>query len=445
MNSAAPNAVSLSSRPTRVRWQMMAMLTLITALTYLDRLNLGIAGHYIQSQYGLSTERMGTILSAFIWGYALFQIPGGWAGDRFGPRSVLTFAIVWWSVFTATTALAPDLPLARWFGLAGSFIVVRFLIGIGEAATLPNANKIVSFWMGDRSRGVGNSMFLMGLGLGGTVTPLFIAWMMERWGWRSSFYACAVIGIVVALGWGVYATSRPEEHPRVNSAELQLIRAHSDRPEIGAKPSGPSAGQVPWRKLLSSPSAWSLILSYFCEGYPNYIFYTWFYMYLVQVRGLTVLQGGFWGALPFLASMILAPIGGWFSDRAVLRWGKRRGRQCAVWVGMILAGILLTAGAHTQNNTAAILMLAGAMGFNIFATVTWWATSIDLAPNFSGSLSATMNTCGNIGGALSPIVTAYIATHFGWTAALDFAAVISFVAAILWLGVKADQNLETSS
>ncbi|HET7841613.1 MAG TPA: MFS transporter, partial [Terriglobia bacterium] len=322
---------------------------------------------------------------------------------------------------------------------------VRFLIGIGEAATLPNANKIVSFWMGDRARGVGNSMFLMGLGLGGAVTPLFIAWMMERWGWRSSFYACGAIGILVALAWHSYATSRPEEHPRVNAAELQLIRAHSERPGSGSKQTGPNRAPVPWRKLLSSPSAWALMLSYFCEGYPNYIFYTWFYIYLVQVRGLTVIQGGFWGAAPFLASTILAPLGGWFSDHAVLRWGKRRGRQCAVWLGMILAGIMLTTGAHTRDNTTAILLLAGAMGFNIFATATWWATSIDLAPNFSGSLSAMMNTCGNIGGALSPIMTAYIATHFGWTVALDFAAVITFFAAVMWLGVKADINIESSA
>ena len=169
-------------RPTRVRWHVMGLLSLITALTYLDRLNLGIAGHYIESEFSFSTQTMGWILSSFILGYALFQVPGGWAGDRYGPRRVLTFAIVWWSVFTAATAIAPRLPLVNWVGLAGSFIAVRFLIGAGEAATFPNANKIVASWMGPKRRGVGSSIFLMGVGLGGAVTPMFIAWMMQRWG-----------------------------------------------------------------------------------------------------------------------------------------------------------------------------------------------------------------------------------------------------------------------
>jgi MFS transporter, ACS family, glucarate transporter len=431
-----------SVRPTRVRFRVVGMLTLITALTYLDRLNLGIAGHYIELEFALDTQTMGWILSGFVAGYALFQVPGGWAGDRFGPRSVLTFAIVWWSIFTAATALAPVLPFRAWFGLAASFIIVRFLIGVGEAATLPNSNKIVAFWMGEGGRGVGNSMFLMGLGLGGAVTPMFIAWIMEHAGWRASFYACAVLGVVAATCWHLMATSRPEQHPGVNAAELALIRGARTQSDSEQSSGPPRGAPVPWKRLLSSVSSWSLILSYFCEGYPNYIFYTWFFLYLIQVRHLSIQQGGFWGGAPFLAVVFLAPLGGWFSDWAVVRFGKRRGRQAAVWLGMCLSGVLLSAGAHTANNTAAIILLAAAMGFNIFSTSTWWATCIDLSPNFSGSLSATMNTSGNIGGWVSPILTAYIATHFGWTQALDFAAVLTFVAAILWLGVNAEDNLE---
>jgi MFS transporter, ACS family, glucarate transporter len=423
---------------------MVGMLTVITALTYVDRLNLGIAGNYIQSEFHLGTETMGWILSAFVLGYALFQVPGGWAGDRFGPRSILTFAIAWWSIFTALTALAPVLPLRGWLGIAGSFIVVRFLIGIGEAAAFPNENKIVAYWMGSTARGVGNSMFLVGIGLGGAVTPIIIAWIMQNWGWRTSFYACASLGLVVAVAWHSFATSRPENHPRVNAAELALIRAQG--PKAAAEPStrAPVSAGVPWKRLLSNSSTWFLLLSYMCEGYPSYVFYTWFFIYLVEVRGLTIQQGGIWGATPYLAILLLAPLGGWISDRAVIKFGKRRGRQSAVWLGMTLSAVLLTTGAHTANNPAAILLMATAMGFNMFSTSTWWAACIDLAPNFSGSLSAMMNTCGNLGGWIAPILTAYIATHFGWTRALDFAALITFVSGILWFGVNASQKLETS-
>jgi MFS transporter, ACS family, glucarate transporter len=432
-------------RPTHVRWVMVGMLTVITALTYVDRLNLSMAGNFIQRDFHLSTQMMGGVLSAFVFGYALCQIPGGWAGDRFGPRSILTFAIVWWSVFTALTALAPELPLRAFVGVAWSFIIVRFLVGMGEAAAFPNSNKIVAYWLGEGARGMGNSIFLMGIGVGGTATPIGIAWIMQTWGWRTSFYACAVLGLLVAVVWHSFATSRPEEHRRVNAAELALIRTPEGNQGPGAPGRKAAAGGVPWKRLLSKRSTWCLFLSYFCEGYPNYIFYTWFFIYLVQVRGFTIKQGGFWGAVPYLAVVILSPLGGWLSDRAIRKFGKRRGRQSAVWVGMTLSAVLLAAGAHTANNPAAVLLLAGALGFNMFSTATWWAACIDLAPNFSGSLSAMMNTCGNLGGAISPVLTAYIAVHFGWAHALDFAALITLLACVLWFFVRADENLETLS
>jgi ACS family glucarate transporter-like MFS transporter len=420
----------------------LGILALITALTYLDRLNLGIAGNYIQDEFAFNTQTMGWLLSAFVLGYALFQVPGGWAGDRYGPRGVLTFAILWWSVFTAATALVPRLPLREWVGLAWSFAVIRFLIGVGEAAAFPNSNKIVAYWIGAGNRGIGNSLFLVGIGVGGTLTPVLISGMMQRWGWRSSFYVCATLGVAVAALWRFYATNRPEEHSGVNAAELALIRSRPQDEPGASQDAIIQRPRAPWGRMLSSLSVWSLIVSYACIAYPAYIFYTWFFIYLVRVRGLTVTQGGFGGSAPFLAITLLAPSGGWFSDRAVARFGKRRGRQSAVWLGAVCSAGLLWAGGHTANNTLAILLLAGAAGFNLFASITWWATCIDLTRNFSGSLSGLMNMCGNLGGWLSPILTAYIATHFSWTRALDFAAVVTLLSAVLWIWVNAGQSLE---
>jgi ACS family glucarate transporter-like MFS transporter len=419
----------------------MTFLLVISALTLLDRLNLSIAGKFIQDQYHIGNETMGWILSAFVLGYALFQVPGGWLGDRYGPRTVMTIAIVWWSVLTAATAIAPRLPLVGWFGLAWSFAIVRFLIGMGEGAAFPNANKIVAFWMGKAGRGVGNSMFLAGIGVGGSVTPMFIAWVTKRWGWRASFCACGCAGVLVALGWHLYVTNRPEEHPRVNIAELAEIRAN-EATLLHGSPSeyGPSVSP-PWGKMLSNVSVWGLVLSYFCLGYPSYVYYTWFYLYLVQARGLTVMQGGFWGATPFLAMALLTPLGGWFSDFAVDRLRKQGGRRSAVWLGLACSAALLWLGSSTANNTLAILLLAGAAGFIGFATPSWWATCNDLTRNFSGSLSGLMNMCGNVGGWIAPILTPYLATHFGWRQALHFAALPSLIAGILWFMVSADPNL----
>jgi sugar phosphate permease len=201
----------------------------------------------------------------------------------------------------------------------------------------------------------------------------------------------------VALLWRFRATNHPEEHPRVNAAELALIYV-SESGNVTHAPLGQAQRErAPWGRILTSGSVWGLILSYPCIVYPAYIFYTWFFMYLGEARGLTIQQGGLWGSTPFLAIVVLLPLGGWVSDRFVARMGKRRGRKCAVWLGATLSAILLWIGGHSSNTTGAILLLAGAAGFNLFATATWWATCNDLTKEHSGSLSGVMNMFGNPG------------------------------------------------
>lgn len=420
-----------------MRWHILALLGLIAALSYLDRLNLSVSGKQIQDEFAFSTEAMGWILSSFVLGYALFQVPGGWLGDRFGARGVLTAAILSWSVLTAATAFAPSLPFAPWLGVAWSFALIRFLVGVGEAMAFPNFSRMTAFWMSPQERGLASSLWLVGIGVGGIVTPLLVGRTSEVWGWRASFHVCAALGVIIALIWRFYVTNHPEDHPRVNAAELAVIRAESARvtPMSGF-------GPTPWRKIFSHPSAWGLILSYFCIVYPAYIFYTWFFIYLVRVRGLSVEQGSLWGSTLFIAIAFLAPLGGWVSDRAVAVLGKRRGRRTAAILGATISAVLMWTGGHTADNTAAILLLAGAAGFNLFATATWWAASNDMTQRHAGALSGLMNMSGNLGGWLSPIVTAYIATRLGWEHALDFAALVTITSGLIWLAIDASRDLD---
>jgi ACS family glucarate transporter-like MFS transporter len=435
-NSPAP--VAPPSRPTRVRWKILVLVMLVTALTYVDRVNLSVAGKYIQDEFRFGAETMGWIFSAFLAGYALLQVPAGWAGDRYGARKVLTGAILGWSVFTAATALAPNLPWVSWLGVAGSFLLVRFLVGVGEAACSPNLNKIVGSWMGENGRGVGASFMILGVGLGGAATPPLIAWIMQRWGWRSSFFFCALVGVVFACVWHRMVTNRPEEHSRVNPAELRLIRSQTP-----ATLPLTAALRRPWRRMLGSRSVWGLLLGYFCQGYPIYFYHTWFFLYLVRVRGLSVMQSGLWDMTPYLAIAALAPFGGWFSDFAVTRLGRRNGRRAAVWLGMLGSAALLWLGSRSPNRTAAILLLAGASGLNMFAASTFWATCIDLTSESTGSLSGLMNMFGNAGGWLSPILTAWIAVHFGWDRALDVAALVTGGSALSFAMVDASLGLDS--
>lgn len=407
-------------------------------VTAFGRLNLGISAKHLQEEFSFSTQTMGWILGAFALGYALLQIPWGWAGDRYGPRKTLTLALLWWSGTTVLMALVPLMHLSSLRHVAWAFAAVRFLTGAGEAASYPNANKVVSYWTGKGERGVGSSLLLGGVGAGGVLAPILFASTMQGWGWRSAFLISGAMASAVALLWFLYSTDRPDEHPSINSAELELLRAATH--DGGAHSF--SLGGTPWRKIFRSGSVWALIGGYFFHGYTPYIYFTWFFLYLTRVRGLSVTKSGLWGATPFIAMTLMALLGGWLSDKAVVRWGRRRGRQTMAWIGMTCSGLLLWAGGHAVNNVSAILLLAFAAGFNTFAAPSWWAACIDVAPQHAGSLSGLMNTCANTAGFLTPVVTARIATSFGWPRALDFAAFVSFAAAILWIFVDADCSLE---
>ena len=278
-------------RPTRVRWQILAILSLIMVVTAFGRLNLGIAGKSIQEEFHLSSQAMGWIFGAFAFGYALFQVPSGWAADRFGPRKTLTLAILWWSTLTMAMNLVPYFALRLSLNLAWTFGVVRFLTGLGEAASYPNANRMVAFWTAKRERGIGSSLLLGGVGAGGVIAPAVFATSMERWGWQSSFFVSGILAIIVALVWFTFSSDLPEEHPRVSPGELAIIGVD----KRGGNSAPHTLAKTPWRKILSNRSVWALLVSYFFHGYTPFIYFAWFFIYLTRVRGLTVAKAGFGG------------------------------------------------------------------------------------------------------------------------------------------------------
>jgi MFS transporter, ACS family, glucarate transporter len=321
-------------------------------------------------------------------------------------------------------------------------LIVRFFVGVGEAASSPNTNKIVAAWMGPVDRGLGSSFTILGIGIGGAMTPPLISWMMQKYGWRTTFYAAGAVGLIIASLWRWYVTDSPEEHPSVNAGELALIRGMRKPHESSPGVTEPG---LRWGKILSTRSIWGLTLGYLCQGFPIYFYHTWFFIYLVRIRHLTVTQSGFWGSTPYLAIAALTPIGGLYSDAACRRLGKRRGRILAVWTGMGLSALLLWIGSNTQSSALAILLLAFGGGFNMFAAVTYWATCIDLSEKYTGSVSGLMNTFGNLGGWLSPIVTAYLATHYGWNRALGCAAAVTVASGLLFTLVDASRSLDEAA
>jgi MFS transporter, ACS family, glucarate transporter len=436
------DAPGKSLRPTQIRWRIMAIVMAIMAVTALNRLNLSIAGKAIEEEFSFTTVTMGVVFSAFLWGYGLFQVPWGYVCDRIGPRRTLTVAILIFAVGSGAMAIVP-----RVAGLAGisalaAFRLVRFLTGIGEAAISSNVTRVIASWTALRERGVASGLQVCGLGLGGTLTPVFIAWTMVHFGWRTSFGVCAVLAFLVVALWHSYAKDWPEEHPDVNHEELQIIHPGSRKGDVGARSTHHGAKSVPWGEMLTNVSVWGLILGYGFQGYTFYVYYNWFYFYAVKVRGLGVMQAAAWTSAPFLAMALLSPVGGWFSDRVAEISDRRRGRLAAVWLGMGVSALLLYGGNHLTVTVIALPMIALAAGFNMFAAANFWASCIDLAPSYSASLSSVMNTLGSIGGVISSTVTASVAVHRGWGPALDIAVWVTIGSGLLFTLVNANRSID---
>jgi ACS family glucarate transporter-like MFS transporter len=437
--ATAPNGAVHSTTATRVRWVVMGFVMAIMAVTALNRLNLSIAGKYIEAEFSFDTISMGRVFSAFLWGYGLFQIPWGYVCDRIGPRRTLTASIYCFAVGSGAMVFAPKFAAATGISALAVFRIVRFLTGVGEAAVSSNVTRVIASWTALRERGFASGLQVCGLGLGGTLTPIAIAWTMIHWGWRVSFAISASLAFLVVALWHWYATDWPEENPRVNQLELQIIHPTSEtatpRPQH-------SATRVPWLTIFGSVSVWGLILAYGCQGYAFYVYYNWFYFYAVKVRGLDLMHAAAWTSAPFFAMAVLSPIGGWFSDRVARVSDRRKGRLAAVWVGMGLAALLLYTGNHLSITAVALPMIALAAGFTMFGAANFWAACIDLAPGYSASLSALMNTMGSLGGVVSSTVTASIAVHRGWVPALDVAVWVTLSSGLLFTMVDANHSIE---
>ncbi len=417
--------------PTRVRWRIIGLLFAISVVTYIDRVNITVTARQMMPALGLTDVQMGEVFSAFFLGYALFQVPGGWLGDRFGPKRVLFAAILWWSLFTACTAIAGTLPLVNLVGILGSLMVVRFLIGMGESMALPNFNRTVANWSAPTERAWAISLAIGGIGVGSALTPPITAWLMVNYGWQTAFYASAVLGLVVALVWVVYAADYPDRHRAVNAGELAVIKGNPTR---DASADAPRTESV-WTVLKHPTTAW-LCLSYSCLGYGANIFLSWFYLYLVNIRGFPEIGGAWLASVPFLAMALSCPLGGWLSDALTVRHGSRWGRSLVGSSGMALAGATMFIGGMAGQPAVAVIFLSLSAGWLYFAVGAYWATPVALSQEHAGLLSGLMNTGANLAGVMAATMTPWIAAHAGWTTAFGVAAVIILAGASMWIKIR---------
>jgi ACS family glucarate transporter-like MFS transporter/ACS family D-galactonate transporter-like MFS transporter len=427
MQSSRTASIAGIAKRTNVRYLILLMIFIITTLNYADRATLSITGSAMRSEFGFDAIRMGYIFSAFSWAYVLSQLPAGWLLDRFGARRMYGASIFLWSLFTL---------LQSSIGLAGSagaaviaLFVLRFAMGMAEAPAFPANAKVVASWFPTAERGTASAIFNSAQYFAAVIFTPLMAWITHSFGWQNVYLVMGVAGIVLALTW-LKVMKNPSDHPRVNKAELEHIEnggglIHPQRKTAYADAASPGT----WfyvRQLMSNRMLLGVYLAQYCINVLTYFFLTWFPIYLVQARGMTILQAGLTASLPAICGFTGGVLGGVFSD-ALIRRGHSLtiARKVPIVGGMLLSVCIIGCNYVTADWLVVALMSLAFFGKGIGAL--GWAVVADTSPKEAIGLSGSIfNMFGNIAGIVTPIVIGYLVAKTG-----------SFNGALVFVGINA--------
>jgi ACS family glucarate transporter-like MFS transporter len=437
MNAAAANHPG--PERSRVRWVILALLFAASFVAYLLRTNMSIAGEKMMADLGLSKIQLGLVLSAFAWGYAFFQFPGGIFGDRMGPRRALTIIAILWGILTLLTGLVPGTGLASTAVILAALIGLRFVMGAVQAPLFPvGCGGAIGNWFPVSGWAFPNGLTSTGLTLGAAATAPLIAWLMETLGWRQSFVLTAPSAFLIAGVWWWYARDNPADHPRVSQKELELIDENRGSREPAAD------DKMAWKRVLKNRDILLLAASYFCMNYVFYIFFNWFFIYLVDVRGFEILKGGTFAAAPWMVGAVAASVGGLWCDRLCKRIGARWGCRIPGMVGLSLVAGLLFLGATARNPYLAVAFLALSFGCTQLTEGAFWAAAIFVSGKHASAATGVLNTGGNVVGGIGALLVPIMADAFGWVPALATGSVFALIGVGLWLFVRADRPMALS-
>ncbi len=423
MTSAVLDTASPEAR-TRVRWVVLAFGAAVAGITYLDRVCISQTADSMRADLGISKGQMSLIFSAFTLAYGLFEIPTGAWGDRIGTRKVMARIVVWWSSFTVATAAAAGF---------SSLLAIRFLFGVGEAGAWPTMARTFSRWFPNSERGTVQGIFFMGAHLAGGLTPLLVTWMLLHVHWRTIFVMFGAVGFVWALAWWLWFRDEPHDHPSVNQAEAKYI-------EAGRVTMAPEKlDGVLFRKVAGSGGLWALCLMYATQCYGFYFFITWLPTYLKETMGdYSPAVRGLLAGLPLTLSVLADLTGGLTSDWSTRHFGPKWGRCGVGGLSLFVAGLAMLGAAVVPNPLLSALLIGVAGAAGNFLLGASWSTCVGIAGAHAGLVSACMNTAGQVGGFVSPIIAASFAN---WSHALALTAALYFFGAICWLFVEPHKHL----
>jgi ACS family glucarate transporter-like MFS transporter len=409
--------------------RLVLLLATVTSAGYICRVAVTVVAPDMMREFSLSQAQMGTVFSAFLVGYTIFQVPSGSLADRISARRIFLVLCAGWTALTLLTSLVA----VRGFAVAmviPQLWVIRGLFGIIAAPTYPTSGRTIAITTPLHLRARANSLVLASVGIGSAVTPLLLAPINSHYGWRVAMAVAAMVSAAAGVLWWQFA---PNEHHGSGNSSLHRAALEDGTSGIG---SVDSSAQQPDQRPLRNRSFWFLSASYLLQGYLGYIFIFWFYLYLVQVRHFEVLKAASLTALPWIATLFAIPLGGVVSDAAVKRWGATWGRRSVPLIALAAAAVFLVIGARTTNAMFAVAALTACTVLVLCTEGPFWATMSELSGNRSGIAGGTMNFGSNLGGMVSPAFTPWLAQHIGWERALTLTAGLAVIAAVLWFGVR---------
>ena len=418
-----------------LRWLVLAVIFLGGLVLYVLRTNISIVSVEMMHDLGMNEYQLGLVFSSLALAYALFQFPGGVVGNRYGPRLTITVLAVAWTVLTVITAAVPGVGVWSVTTIVAALVVTRFLLGAAQAPFFPvTIGGTVERWFPVRQWGLPNGLTSTGLTLGGALTAPLLVWLMESYGWRGALLITAPTGLLAAFIYYWFIRDDPATHPRITKAELEFIR--SDRP-----PAETPLEKGSWKLALTNRNILLLTASYFCMNYVFYLFFSWFFFYLVEVRGFSATDAGLFTAAQWILGAVGATAGGFSCDMLVRRFGVHRGTRSQAMTGLVMAGVCLYFGATSDNVTVTVILLCCSFGFTQITESPFWVAAMGIAGRHSQVATGVMNTGGNLPGAVGGLMVPVVANWFGWTTAIVSSAAFALVGALLWYFIRADEPM----
>ena len=413
-------------KKTKIRWEIVAMLFILTTINYADRATLSLAGPAASKELGMNAVAMGYIFSAFGWSYVAAQLPGGWLLDRYGSKKVYFFSIFFWSLFTLLQGFVGFLTA----GMAiAALFTLRFLVGAAEAPSFPGNSRIVAAWFPTAERGTAAAIFNSAQYFATVLFAPLMGWIVYTFGWKHVFTVMGLLGIVLAFIW-LKVIYNPKDHPRVNQAELDYIEKGGALVSMDQPSKSGKVNSLPtwWciKQLLGNRMLLGVYLGQYCITTLTYFFLTWFPVYLVQARGMSILKAGFVAVLPALFGFIGGVLGGIFSDYLLRKgYSLSVARKTPIVAGMLLSTTMIACNYTNVEWIVVALMALAFFGKGVGAL--GWAVVSDTSPKEIGGLSGGLfNTFGNTAGITTPIIIGYIIQGTG-----------SFNGALVFVGANA--------